>query len=127
MENKNLENEGTDTPITVAENTDKNIIIAENEKENIIGSEEIKKDIADQENASETSEGTAVVPLILGIVSLVFGCIPVVGLATGILAFILSGSNMQAKYAFVARILGTLGIVLAVVLILLKVRRVIFF
>lgn len=123
MEDRNLANEGTDDHITLVESADNDITPEEN-KEN---DESIDADIINQGEQDDKSESTAIVPLILGIVSLVFGCVPLIGLITGVLAFVMSGSNMQAKYAFVARILGTLGIVLSVVLILLQVRRRVFF
>lgn len=123
MEDRNLANEGADDPITFVENADNNVTPEENKENN----ESVGADIINQGEQDDKSESTAIAPLILGIVSLVFGCVPLIGLITGVLAFVMSGSNMQAKYAFVARILGTLGIVLSVVLILLQVRRRVFF
>lgn len=123
MEDRNLANEGANDHITLVESADNDITPEEN-KEN---DESIDADITNQGEQDDKSESTAIAPLILGIVSLVFGCVPLIGLITGVLAFVMSGSNMQAKYAFVARILGTLGIVLSVVLILLQVRRRVFF
>lgn len=89
-----------------------------------VNKEELKVEEVNNNIQSDSSSGTA--SLVLGIISLILFCIPIIGLVLGIISMVLGGNSKKGNNKSVGFVLGMAGTILNVVFSLFIILMFIF-